>query len=51
MSKLMAKKASQQARDTFYVTAEVALRALHADEFDAFGTAFAAKLWKMSDIQ
>jgi hypothetical protein len=47
----MAKKATQQARDTFYATAEVALGALHADEFDAFGTTVAAKLWKMSDIQ
>jgi len=51
MSKRTAKKATQHARDNFYATAEVALRALHADEFDAFGTSVAAKLRKMSDIQ
>jgi hypothetical protein len=38
-------------RDTFYATAEVALRALHTDEFNAFGTTVAAKLRKKSDIQ
>jgi hypothetical protein len=48
MSKRTAKKAAQQARDTFYATAEVAL---HADEFNAFGKTVPAKLWKMSDIQ
>jgi hypothetical protein len=50
-SKRTVKKASQQARDSFNATAEVALRALHADELDAIGTAFAAKLQKMSDNQ
>ena len=50
-SKRTAKKATQHRRDNFYATAEAALRALHADEFDAFGTTVAAKLRKMSDIQ
>jgi len=50
-SKRTAKKATEQARDTSYAIAEAALRALHADEFDAFSTTVAAKLRKMSDIQ
>jgi hypothetical protein len=37
-SKRTAKKVTQQARGNFYATAEVALRVMHMDEFDAFGT-------------